>query len=83
MKTMMDHKWVVGFILTGNEIMYDEGAILKYGLLITPSQQSENPFTFSAEQSFQRENTEKRSYLFYSQGQFNPFLIQTAHGNNL
>ena len=33
MKIMMDHKWVVGqFILTGNEIMYDEGAILKYGM---------------------------------------------------
>ena len=31
MKTMMDHKLVVGFILTGNEIKYDEGAILKYG----------------------------------------------------
>ena len=30
MKTMMDHKWVVAFILTGNEMMYDEGAFLTY-----------------------------------------------------
>ena len=50
---------------------------------VPPSQQSGNPFTFSAEQNFQRGNTEKRSYLFYSQGQFDPFLIQTAQGNNL